>query len=125
MVRGTKQKIWWLAAWAGADGCRGRVAGSSARRDRALDGSRAMEAPGLGSEVAGAGAKQGWAELEGLLRTIDKSSNRLDSLDSIREAVKGNGCLPDPPLRAIAAHAGGAAPSPRAVEHALLYIFLH
>jgi len=40
-----------------------------------------------------------WAELEALLRTLDKSSNRLDSLDSIRDAVKANGCLPDAPLR--------------------------
>jgi len=40
-----------------------------------------------------------WVELEALLRTLDKSSNRLDSLDSIRDAVKANGCLPDAPLR--------------------------
>ena len=51
------------------------------------------------AEGGGGDAKRGWAELENLLRTLDKSSNRLDSLESIREAVKANGCLPEAPLR--------------------------
>jgi hypothetical protein len=63
-------------------------------------GPREMEVqPGMGAHGVGGSMKPGWAELEGLLRTIDKSSNRLDSLDSIREVVKANGCLPDAPLR--------------------------
>jgi hypothetical protein len=53
----------------------------------------------MGAHGVGGSMKPGWAELEGLLRTIDKSSNRLDSLESIREVVKANGCLPDAPLR--------------------------
>ena len=55
--------------------------------------------PGMGAHGVGGSMKPGWVELEGLLRTIDKSSNRLDSLESIREVVKANGCLPDAPLR--------------------------
>ena len=57
-----------------------------------------MAAPSQG-EADGGGMPRGWSELEALLRTLDKSSNRLDSLDKIRDAVKANGCLPDAPLR--------------------------
>ena len=72
-----------------------------------LNAGRTMTTLTAATEGGGGGVGVGWDELERLLRTLEKSSNRLNSLDSIREVIKTNGGLPDAPL-----HAGQSCSTP-------------
>ena len=73
-----------------------------------LNAGRTMTTLTAATEGGGGGVGVGWDELERLLRTLEKSSNRLNSLDSIREVIKTNGGLPDAPLRTRLIHAASS-----------------
>ena len=73
-----------------------------------LNAGRTMTTLTAATEGGGGGDGVGWDELERLLRTLEKSSNRLNSLDSIREVIKTNGGLPDAPLRTRLIHAASS-----------------